>query len=95
MLHVIPSVPLAASFKLRLLGSPQNLIVIHFFYLNIYNNMNFFQNHPRKKVFCNVSLSNLENILQINLRTDGVRECIFRVSGGTNFENFSAQHQPL
>ena len=39
-------------------------------------------------------VNNLENVLQRNLRTDRTRECIFRVSGGTNFENFSAQRQP-
>ena len=45
----------------------------------------------RKIVFRNVSLRNLGNVLQRNLRTDRVRECIFRVSGGTNFENFFPQ----
>ena len=48
----------------------------------------------RRGVFCNVNLGNLENVLQRNLKTGRARECIFRASGGTNFENFSAQHQP-
>ena len=34
-------------------------------------------------MFCNVNLSNVENVLQRNLRTD--RECIFGASGGANF----------
>ena len=51
--------------------------------------MNFLKNHPQKRVFCNASLSNLENVL----KTDRARECIFRVSGGTNFENLSTQCQ--
>ena len=34
-------------------------------------------------MFCNVNLSNAENVLQRNLRTD--RECIFGASGGANF----------
>ena len=45
-------------------------------------------------MFRDVNLSNLENILQRNARTDRARECILRVSGGTNFENFSSQCQP-
>ena len=51
--------------------------------------MNFFLNHPRKRVFRNVNLSNLENVLQRNLRTGKARELFFRVSEGTSFENFS------
>ena len=35
-----------------------------------------------------VSLSNLENVLQRNLRGDRAWECIIRASEGTNFENF-------
>ena len=34
-------------------------------------------------MFRNVNLSNLENVLQRNLRADRARECIFRVFGGT------------
>ena len=45
-------------------------------------------------MFRNVNLSNLENVLHGNLRTDRTSECIFRASGGTNFENFSFQRQP-
>ena len=52
------------------------------------------KNHPQGRVFCNVNLSNLENILQKNLRTGRARECIFRASGGTNLENLSHRHQP-
>ena len=36
-------------------------------------------------MFRNVNLSNLENVLQRNLRTDSARECIFRASRGANF----------
>ena len=52
-----------------------------------------FKNHLQKRAFCNVSLSNLENVLQVNLRTDRARKCIFRVYGDTNFRDFLAQHQ--
>ena len=38
-------------------------------------------------------LSNLKNVLQTNLKTERARKCIFRVSGSTNIENFSAQCQ--
>ena len=55
----------------------------------------FSNNRPRKRVFRNVSLSNMANVLQRNLRTDRARGCIFRVPGGTNFGNFSARCQPL
>ena len=41
-------------------------------------------------MFRNVNLSNLENVLQRNLRTDRSWECIFRASGGANF---LAQHK--
>ena len=44
-----------------------------------------------EKVFCNESLSNLENVLKRNLRTDRAKVCIFRASGGTNFENLLVQ----
>ena len=54
----------------------------------------FFKNHPRRGVFRNVNLSNLENVLQKNRRTDLAEECIFRASGGTNFENFCDLRQP-
>ena len=46
------------------------------------------------KIFWNASLSNLKKVWQRNLRTDWARECIFKVSTGTNFENFSARYQP-
>ena len=41
--------------------------------------MNFLKNHPQKR-FSGCKLSNLENVLQKNLRTDRARECIVRVS---------------
>ena len=41
-----------------------------------------------------VSLSNLENVLQTNLKKYRAKECIFRVSGDTNLEDFTASHQP-
>ena len=37
------------------------------------------------------NLRNLENVLQRNLRTGSARECIFRESGGTRFQNFRQQ----
>ena len=40
-----------------------------------------------------VEVTNLENVLQGNVRAERTRECILRVSGGTNFENFFACHQ--
>ena len=40
-------------------------------------------------MFRNESLSNLQNVLQRNPRTDRARKCIFRVSRGTYFQNFS------
>ena len=45
-------------------------------------------------MFHNVNLSNFKNILQRNLRADRARETIFRVSGGTSFENIPAWYQP-
>ena len=44
-------------------------------------------------MFRNVNSRNLKNVLQRNLRTGRTRERIFRASGGTNFENFSAQRR--
>ena len=41
--------------------------------------MNFLKNNLQKRVFPNVSLSNLENV-QRYLRTDRSRDCIFRES---------------
>ena len=91
LLLVIPSVLLAASLSSDRIAAltSHKLTAIQTFYLNIC----IFINHPRKRVFCNVSLSNLENLSQRNLRTKWAGECIFRVSGGTNFENFSARRQ--
>ena len=42
-------------------------------------------------MFRNVNLSNLENNLQRNLRTEST---IFKAFGDTNFENIPTQHQP-
>ena len=56
--------------------------------------MIFQKNHPQKRIFRDVSLSNLENVQQRNLRTDRARQCTFRVSGGTNFEHFATWWQP-
>ena len=66
LLGVIPSVLLAASFQIALQLS------------QVYSHTNlkttcmyeFFKNHPRRGVFRNVNLSNLENVLQRNLRTE-------------------------
>ena len=76
--------------KFILLRSSHKLIAIQMF---LFEYMIFF-NHPRKRVLCNIRLSNLENVLQINLKIDKTKDCIFKVSGSTNFENLSAQHQP-
>ena len=62
------------------------------FSMNIKENAYFLLQKPRQlasaevifedriNVFCNVNLSNLENLLQRNVRTGRVRECIFRAS---------------
>ena len=36
-------------------------------------------------MFCNVNLSNVVNVLQRILRTDGAWQCIFGASGSANF----------
>ena len=59
-------------------------LYFHKFFIWIYE---FFKNHLRRRLSRNVNLSNLENVLQRNLKTDMARDCIFRASGGTNFEN--------
>ena len=84
LLRVIPSVLLVASFQLRSLSSSHKLIAIHIFYLNIL----IFENYPRT-VSRNVKLSNLENVLQRNLRTSRTRECSFRAFSRHRFWNFS------
>ena len=91
LLRMISSVPIAASFKLRLLCSCHNLIAIQ---ICFFEYMNFLKDHPRKRVCCNISLSYLQNVFQRNLRTDRATKCIFRVSGGTNFEYFYTLLQP-
>ena len=52
----------------------------------------FSRNYPWRRVFCNVNLSNLENVFQRNLRTDRFWGCIFRASGGEKFEHFRVRH---
>ena len=54
----------------------------------------FLKNHPQTRKSGNVDLSNLENVLQRNLRTSKAGECIFRACGGTNFKNLPTGHQP-
>ena len=49
----------------RLLCSSQKFIALQIFDLNI----RFLKNYPQERVFCNVNFSNLENVLQRNLRT--------------------------
>ena len=61
---------------------------IQILYLNTILKYGFLKNHLQRGVFCNVNLSNLENVLQKNLRPDRVGECIFRAFGGRNFEFF-------
>ena len=63
---------------------------VHFFF---FLNMWIFKNQPPRRVSCNVNLSNLGNVLERNLRTKSARECIFRASGSTNFETFTARRQ--
>ena len=75
---------------LRLLRS----LAIQMFYLLPSEYIIFLKNRPQRGVYRNVNLDNLENVLQINLRTDSAGEFIFRESGGTNFKSFSAQRQP-
>ena len=67
-------------------------------FLNYFKMAQNTKKNPRKKFFCNESLRNLKNVLQGNLRTDRAKEYtnleLFRGSGGTNFENFSAWLHP-
>ena len=55
---------------LILLSSSHKFISIQIFYLNTVWIYKFFENHPQIGVFCNVNISNLENVLQRNLTTD-------------------------
>ena len=84
---MIPSVTLAASSQPRLLCNSHKFITIQFFIFLIY------ENHPRRRVSRNVDLNSLGNVLQRNLRTNSAREWIFRASGSTNFEKFTAQRR--
>ena len=54
----------------------------------------FFKNHPQRRLFCNVSWSNLKNVLKRNLRTYRTREWTFGGSGGTNSGNLTNWRQP-
>ena len=75
-----PSKLLAVSFELRSLRSSHKFIAI------LVCTDEFFKNYPPKRIFRNESISNLENVLQRNLRTDTARECIFKVSECINLE---------
>ena len=66
---------------------------IQMFYLNTIWIYKSFKNHLWRGVFRNVNLSNLENVLQRNLRTGKAEDCILKASGGTDFEKFSTQQQ--
>ena len=61
-----------------------------------YPSLSFHAHSPRIslntfRVFRNLNLSNLENVLQRNLTTG--RECIFWESGGTNLKNGPSRRQ--
>ena len=75
-----PSKLLAVSFELRSLRSSHKFIAI------LVCTDEFFKNYPPKRIFRNESISNLENVLQRNLRTDTAMECIFKVSECINLE---------
>ena len=60
---MIPSVLLAVSRSLR---SSDKFIAIQIFYLNV----SFFKNDSQGRVFRNANLSNSENVLHGNLRTE-------------------------
>ena len=51
--------------------------------------INFLKNHLKKECF--EMLSNLENVLQRNLKTGRARECILRAFGATNGDAFMFQ----
>lgn len=50
--------------------------------------------HPRRRVFYNVNLSNLQNVLHRILRTNRTRESTFRATEGTYFQNLPHWCQP-
>ena len=86
----------STSFQPRFLSSPWSsswsytccccfvLFIVFAFFL-IYN---FFKNHQQRRISSVIHVSNLENVMQRNLRTHRAREYIFRVTGDTNFENY-------
>ena len=80
-----PILLLAASFQLRSLCSSHKFIALQIFYLNIWI---FLKNHPQRRVFHNINLCKLENVLQRNPRTQRARESVLRASGGTNLKIF-------
>ena len=81
-------------YLLHLLSSTRFEILTIYSHTNfLFEYMNFFINHPRKRIFRYVSLSNLENVLQ-KIQKQTARECISRVSEGTNFEHSSNRRQP-
>ena len=86
LLLVIRFARFAASFTIKSLCNSYKLVAIQFFYLSIWI-------FTKKRVFCVVGLSNLKIFNKKKIK-NRAKECIFRVSGGTNFENFSSQHQP-
>ena len=91
LLRVILSVLL---LHLLTFCSSHKFIDIQIFYLNnIWISYEFFKNHSGKGMFRNVNISNLENVLQRNLRKNRAGKCIFRACRGKNFENISAQRQ--
>ena len=77
--HVIPCVLLHASFLTCLW--PCKFSSEH---------MNSFKTIREEELFSNVNLSNMEKVLQRNLRTNRARKSIFRKSGSKNFENLPA-----
>ena len=52
-----------------------------------------FEKNTHRRVFRNLTLSNLENVLKWNQRTSRSKEYIYGVSGGKFFLFFSAWHQ--
>ena len=74
---------------LRCLYSSPMFIAIQFIW-----KWEFFKNHPQRRLFCNVSWSNLKNVLKRNLRTYRTREWTFGGSGGTNSGNLTNWCQP-
>ena len=81
--HVIPSVLLHASFLTCLWPCK----------FQQSEHMNSLKTIRVEELFSNVNLSNLEKVLQRNLRTNRAMKCIFRKSGSKNFENLPARRK--